>query len=209
MAELHTKRLQELARFAQKFKTPHDIQQFLNSLSYPSHKICQSPWYVMKNRQSHCAEGAYFAAAVFALTGSRPLVVDLLAENDDDHLIVPFRRNGRWGAVAKSNTTLLRYREPVYRTLRELVMSYFDFYFNTRGFKSLRSYTRPVNVNRIGGKNWMTSDNDLNFIGERLTALPHIPLIDKNMRASLALADSDLVSDCFLGANEEGLFKPR
>ncbi len=162
----------------------------------------------MQERCAHCAEGAYFAAAVFALQGGRPLVVDLLAENDDDHLIAPFRVGGYWGAVAKSNTTVLRYREPVYRTLQELVMSYFDFYFNTSGFKSLRAYSRPVNLNRIGGKWWMTSDDDLNFIGEKLSTLPHIPIVDETMLKHLSPADKDLVQACFLGANEQGLFKP-
>jgi len=139
----------------------------------------------------------------------RPVVVDLLAENDDDHIIAPFRVNGLWGAVAKSNTTVLRYREPVYKNLRELVMSYFDMYFNTVGFKSLRGYSRPVSLTRLGGKHWITADDDLNFIGDRLTALPHIPLIDKKMRANLAPTDDDLVKACFLNSNEAGLFKPR
>jgi hypothetical protein len=206
---LHEQRLNELKHFARRFRTPHDIQVFLNETPYSSHKLCLSPWRVMEERQAHCAEGAYFAAAIFSFMGMRPLVVDLLAENDDDHIIAPFRVNGYWGAVAKSNTTVLRYREPVYKTLRELVMSYFDMYFNTVGFKSLRGYSRPVSLSRLGGKNWMTSDDDLNFIGDRLTALPHIPLIDKKMRANLAPTDDDLMKACFLNSNEAGLFKPR
>jgi len=205
----HARRLDELRRFARRFRSPHEIQRFLNELPYPSHKVCLSPWRVMKERRAHCAEGAYFAAALFALRGGRPLVVDLLAENDDDHILAPFRVGGYWGAVAKSNTTVLRYREPVYRNLRELVMSYFDLYFNTNGVKSLRGYSRPVSLDRLVGKDWLTSDDDLNFIGDRLTALPHIPLIDKKMRAGLAPADDDLLKACFLNSNEAGLFKPR
>lgn len=205
----HRERINEFERFAKRFRSPHDIQVFLNETPYSSHKTCLSPWRVMRERQAHCAEGAYFAAAVFSLRGRQPLVVDLLAENDDDHIIAPFRVGGYWGAVAKSNTTVLRYREPVYKNLRELVMSYFDMYFNTNGVKSLRGYSRPVSLARLGGKNWMTSYDDLNFIGDRLTALKHTPLVDKKMRVNLAPTDDDLVKACFLNSNEAGLFKPR
>ncbi len=205
----HAARRQELTALAQRLRSPHDIQRLLNNLPYSTHHICLSPWRVLKEQSAHCAEGAYLAAALLALQGGTPLVVDLLAENDDDHLIAPFRVGRYWGAVAKSNTTMLRYREPVYRSLRELVMSYFDGYFNTDGFKSLRAYSSPVNLDQIGAPDWMTTDDDLDFIGDRITALPHIPLIDDTMRDRLSPADPDLVKACFLGAREEGLFKPR
>ncbi len=206
---MHTQRREELARFAAGFRSPHDIQRFLNETPYSTHKVCLSPWRVMTERRAHCAEGAYFAAAVLALRGERPVVVDLLAENDDDHIFVPFRVGRHWGAIAKSNTTMLRYREPVYRTLRELVMSYFEMYFNTEGMKSLRAYSRPVDLAAIARLDWMTTDDDLNDVGDRLTAKRHLPVLDEEMRARLAPADDDLVRACFLSADEEGLFRPR
>lgn len=205
----HAARRRDLEELARRLTSPHDIQRLLNNLPYSTHDLCLSPWRVLKEQSAHCAEGAYLAAAIFSLQGGQPLVVDLLAENDDDHLIAPFRIDGRWGAVAKSNTTMLRYREPVYENLRELVMSYFDCYFNTNGFKSLRAYSESVNLDEIDGPDWMTSDDDLNFIGERITAMPHHAIVDEKMRSRLSPADPDLVKACFLGSREEGLFKPR
>lgn len=199
----------ELAEFAKQFKNPNDIQVFLNSIPYSTHKICQSPYFVMKRKSAHCAEGAYFAAAVLKFMGYEPQVVDLSAENDDDHVIAVFKKDGLWGAVAKSNTTVLRYREPVYRTIRELVMSYFEMYFNTLGDKSLTGYSLPVNMKKFDKINWMTSDENLDApIGDALTAARHFPLVPENIRKKLHKADPDLVKACFMTSDPEGLFKP-
>ena len=127
------------------FRTPSEIQQFLNKLKYRIEGGARSPLIVEKTRLANCFDGAVYAAAALETLGHPPLIVDLVAKNDDDHVIAVYRCGG-WGAVAKSNTTLLRSRAPVYRSLRELVMSYFDSYFNTHGHKSLRSYSAPVNL---------------------------------------------------------------
>lgn len=207
--EMTQTRLKELADFSKKLKDPNDIQIFLNSIPYSTHKICQSPYFVMKNRTAHCAEGAYFAAAVLEFMGFKPLVVDLSAENDDDHVIAVFKVDGLWGAVAKSNTTVLRYREPVYRTIRELAMSYFEMYFNTLGDKSLTGYTLPINMNKFSKLNWLLSDENLDApIGDVLTAAKHFPLVSEKIRKKLHKADPDLVKACFMTADPEGLFKP-
>jgi hypothetical protein len=191
------------------FKTPIAIQLFINNLPYNSKPTALSPRCVYEQRTAHCFEGAMFAAAALHLMGYPPLIVDMEAENDDDHVIAVFKENNRWGAIAKSNTTLLRFREPVYGSLRELVMSYFEMYFNTEGFKSLRTYSRPVNLARFDNRNWMTTNEDLEYIGDYLYKIPHMKILSNSEIKKLQRADKDIMKACFLGSNAAGLFKPR
>lgn len=190
------------------FKKPIDIQLFLNTVGYNPEYITRSPKMVLKHRLANCFEGALFAAAALRFLGYKPLIVDMMAVNDDDHVIAVFKKNNLWGAVAKSNTTLLRFREPVYRTIRELVMSYFDFYFNTLGEKSLRSYSNPINLTKFDKNNWMTTENDLEFIGDYLFEVRHNEIYPKSSRP-LNFADKEVVNLCFSGAVTEGLFVPK
>lgn len=194
--------------FIGQFRSPYHIQQFLDSVPYNPNAECRSPRKVIAEQKAHCFEGALFAAAMLREIGFKPLILDMMAENDDDHVIAVFRVRGLWGAIAKSNTTALRYREPVYRTIRELVMSYFDFYFNTLGDKSLRSYSRPVDLSRFDSKNWSQTDGDLEYIGDYLTVIWHYPLLDSESIRSLQRVDQKLMDAVFLGADETGLFKP-
>ncbi len=143
------------------------------------------------------------------MLGHKPLIVDMIAENDDDHVIALFKENGCYGAVAKSNTTLLRFREPVYRTLRELVMSYFDFYFNILGEKTLLSYSNPVDLSKFDKQNWMTTDENLDFIGDHLNNVKHNEILSVKRLRGLSRADSDLINLCFDGAVADGVFKPK
>ncbi len=195
--------------FAKHFKKPIDIQIFLNGLLYNSEYVTNSPKNVFLKQRANCFEGALFAAATLRAIGHKPLIVDIVAENDDDHVIAIYKRNNCFGAVAKSNTTVLRFREPVYRSLRELIMSYFDFYFNTIGEKSLRSYSNPVNLSRFDKYGWMTSDNDLEFIGDYLYTIKHNKIVSSNSLSSLNTADADLINLCFSGSIEDGLFRPK
>lgn len=190
------------------FRRPHDIQLFLNSIRYKSEAGTISPLEVARRKEANCFEGALFAASALRQLGHKPLIVDMIAVNDDDHVIALFRQNGLYGAVAKSNTTLLRFREPVYRTLRELVMSYFDFYFNTKGQKSLRSYSNPVDLTKFDRDDWMTTRESLDYIGDYLNTIKHHEIVDARYRRALSYAEDDLIEVCFSGANEEGLFKP-
>lgn len=190
------------------FRKPYHIQQFLDLVPYNPNAECRSPRLVIADQKAHCFEGALFAAAMLRELGYKPLIIDMMAENDDDHVIAVFKIRDCWGAIAKSNTTALRYREPVYRSIRELVMSYFDFYFNTLGDKSLRSYSRPVNLARFDRKNWSQSDDDLEYIGNYLTGIIHYPVLDARSVSQLQRADQKLMDAVFLGANENGLFKP-
>ena len=191
------------------FRTPMDIQRYLNRLSYNRAPTSFAPRRVITEALAHCFEGALFAAAALRWMGHRPLIIDLVAENDDDHVIAAFRRHGGWGAIAKSNTTVLRFREPIYRTLRELVLSYFDMYFNTRGEKTLRSFSRPVDLSRFDAMGWMESKEEVDYISDYLYQIPHRPLLSPAMRRALEKTDPALQRAGFLDANVSGLYKPK
>ncbi len=189
------------------FRSPAEIQSFLNRLKYRREGGARSPVVVEKTRQANCFDGAVYAAAALEQLGYRPLILDLVAEDDDDHVIAVYRGRG-WGAIAKSNTTLLRGREPVYRSLRELVMSYFDLYFNTAGYRSLRSYSAPVDLRRFDALEWRTSPEPLDPIEEWLFRVRHYSLLTAAMKRTLARAERDLVQACFLNSDPKGLFRP-
>lgn len=155
------------------------MQKYLDALKYnlePDGDTLRSPRRVMRDLTAHCAEGAVFAAAAFRVHGRPPLLVDLEAERDDDHVLAPFRDRALWGAVGTSKFAGLRFRAPVYRTLRELVMSYFDDYYNWAGERTLRAYSRPISLTRFDPIGWMTSEDDVWPIVETLAAAPHVPI---------------------------------
>src|SRR2546421_8770956 len=129
-------------------KTPAGVQSFLDSLPYHLADTAWSPRTVLREQTAHCLEGAIFAAAALRVLGFPPLILDLEADQDTDHVLAVFKLRGHWGAIAKSNFAGCRYREPVYRTLRELALSYFNIYFNLRGERTLRRYSRLVNLAR-------------------------------------------------------------
>jgi hypothetical protein len=187
---------------------PDKIQGFLDSIDYNPNYECRSPRWVLKKRAAHCFEGALFAAAALNFIGYKPLIVDMKAYNDDDHVIAVFNKDEHWGAVAKSNFTTLRYREPVYRSLRELIMSYFDFYFNIVGDKSLRSYSVPLDLTVYNIQNWATTDEDLEYIGDKLVKIRHYPVVNERMIKNLNKASEISLKAGMLGSNAEGLFKP-
>lgn len=188
---------------------PDRIQAFLDSLDYNPNYECRSPRWVIKKRSAHCFEGALFAAAALQYIGYKPLIVDMKAVKDDDHVIAVFKFDNHWGAVAKSNFTSLRFREPVYRSLRELIMSYFDFFFNIYGYKSLRSYSLPFDLTHFDHRKWQTTDEDLEYIGDKIESLHHFPLATKKMIRNLSTASETMMKAGMLGSNEAGLFKPK
>jgi len=188
--------------------SPWKVQQFLDSIEYNPNSESRSPRLVLETGRAHCFEGALFAAACLRNMGHPPLLVDLRAVNDDDHVIAVFRERGLWGAVAKSNFTTLRYREPVYRSLRELSMSYFDLYFNTLGEKTLRAYSRPLDLSRYDGDDWMTAVSSLEYIGDELDRIIHYPLVDDVSISALSPASPILLESGLLGSKPEGLFRP-
>ena len=159
------------------FKNPYGIQRFLDDMPYHLADTAWSPRFVLRENTAHCFEGAMLAAAALRANGYPPLILDLEAEKDTDHVIAIFRVNGHWGAVAKSNYTGCRYREPVYRTLRELALSYFEGYFNLRRERSLRTFSRPVNMMRFDHLHWMTTDKPIWFVAEYLLTIHHYRLL--------------------------------
>ncbi len=180
-----------------RLSTPEKIQGFLDKLKYnkePHGPTCYSPRQVLRLRSAHCMEGALFAAAALRVLGYPPLLVDLEAVRDDDHVLAVFRRLGHWGALAKSNYAGLRYREPVYRTLRELVMSYFEHYFNPSGEKTLRRYSRPLNLKQFDRIGWMTSEEDVWAIPEHLLTIHHTSLLTSGQERSLGRVDERLMA---------------
>ena len=194
--------------FFRKFKKPYDIQLFLNEIPYDAAPGTSSPRVIINERKANCFEGSLFGAAALRMLGHEPLIVDMIGYNDDDHVVAVFKVDKCYGAVAKSNTTVLRYREPVYRTLRELVMSYFDFYFNTLGEKTLRSYSNPVNLSKFDKRNWMTTEENLDFIGDYLNEITHTKILTSKQIHNLSPVDENLVGLCFNGAVEDGVYKP-
>lgn len=172
--------------------TPEKVQAYLDRLTYntePDGDTVRSPRRVMRDRTAHCAEGAFLAAAAFRMHGRPPLLVDLEAVRDDDHVLAVYRERGLWGAVATSKFAGLRYRTPVYRTVRELVMSYFEHYYNWDGERTLRAYSRPVSLARFDRIGWMTAEEDLWPVVEHLAVIPHTRLIPAPAARRLAKLD--------------------
>ncbi len=196
-------------RLFEKLSTPRKIQDYLNAIAYDADYATSSPRYVIRESKANCFEGALFAAAALRWLGHRPLLVDIRSWNDDDHVLAVFKERGHWGAIAKSNFTVLRFREPVYRSVRELVMSYFDVYFNSIGQKTMRSYSLPLNLSQFDERAWMTTEEDLAYIGDKLDAIKHIPVLTPAMIRSLSPADKDLVKAGLLGSKKSGLFRPK
>src|SRR5204863_4838923 len=180
-------------------KTPAGVQRFLEEMPYHLAGTAWSPRRVLREETAHCLEGAIFAAAALEVLGFPPLILDLEAEQDTDHVLAVFKMHGHWGAVAKSNFTGCRYREPVHRTLRELAMTYFNVYFNLRGERTLRRYSRPVNLARFDRLNWMATQKPIWFIAEYLCEIPHIPLLAPAMKKRLTRVDSRTIKGEMVG----------
>ncbi|MBM3311561.1 MAG: hypothetical protein FJY80_08645 [Candidatus Aminicenantes bacterium] len=197
------------AALLRKLDEPVKVQKFLNRMAYDPEPGTSSPRRVMRERRANCFEGALFAAAALRFHGRPPLLVDIRSHNDDDHVLAVFRQNGAWGCVAKSNYTVLRFREPVYRTSRELMASFFDVYFNPLGEKTLRDYSVPFDLRRFDGRGWMTDEEDISWVGDALDRARHYKFLTRAQLRGLERADPDLVRAGLLGSDPKGLFKPR
>jgi hypothetical protein len=170
-------------------KTPVRIQKFLDALTYQYGDTAWSPQRALRERKGHCLEGALLAAAALRLNGYPPLLMDLEAVRDDDHVLAIYREGGLWGSVAKSNFAGLRSRSPIYRTLRELAISYFEHYYNLRGEHTLRAYSVPVNLARLDSRHWMTSEEDVWCVPELLIAARHYPIVPGKVARALPRLD--------------------
>jgi len=176
-----------------RLNTPAKVQDFLETIPANFEKggeTCLSPRRVLREWRAHCMEGAMLAAVALRVQGFKPLVIDLKSNpQDDDHVVAVFKLRGCWGAISKTNHAVLRYREPIYRSLRELVMSYWHEYFTNDGVKTLRSYSRPLNLARFDKKSWMISEQDLWYIPSFLDKMPHVSILTPVMIKNLRLAD--------------------
>jgi len=170
-------------------KTPVRIQKFVDALEYQYADTAGSPRRVLRERKGHCLEGALLAVAALRVNGQPPLLMDLEAVRDDDHVIALYRERGLWGGIAKSNYAGLRFRAPVYRTLRELALSYFESYYNLRGERTLRAYAGPVNLARLDKCGWMTSEEDVWCVAEALVAARHYELFPHKVARELPRLD--------------------
>lgn len=158
-------------------KTPYLIQKYLEDAPYHHAGTAWSPRVVLREHTAHCLEGAIFAAAALRVNGFKPLLWDLEAVRDTDHVLAIYQYDGHWGSIAKSNFAGLRFREPVYRSLRELAMSYFDNYYNLLGERTLRAFSRPVDLSRFDHLEWMTTEKPVWFIAEHLCHISHTRLV--------------------------------
>ncbi len=194
---------EEMALLKQ-LSTPEKVQNFLDeNVRYnkePEGATLRSPRRVLRDRVAHCIEGALFAAAALRMHGYPPLILDMEAVRDDDHIIALFKRHAHWGAVGKSNYSGLRFREPIHRTLRELVMTYFEHYYNPEGEKTLRSFSRSVNLARFDGLGWMIQERELWEISDYLYAIPHRTLLEPPMIRGLRRVDKRLYEAGLHGA---------
>lgn len=178
------------AGFMRRLTPPWRIQKYLDGIDYDiAGKSCRSPRRVLRERKAQCLDGALFAAACLRLQGHPPLLVDLEAVRDDDHVLAVFRRNGRWGAIGRSNFSGLRFREPVYRTIRELALSYFESYFNLRREKTLRRYSGTFSMARFDRRGWMTDEEDLWYVGEALVPIRHYEILTPAMIRQMGPVD--------------------
>ncbi len=170
-------------------KTPEKIQNFLDALPYQYANTAWSPRRALRERKGHCLEGALLAAAALRVNGQPPVLMDLEAVNDDDHVVALYRERGLWGSIAKSNFAGLRFRSPIYRSLRELALSYFEHYYNLRGERTLRSYSTPVNLERLDSLQWMTSEKNVWCVPEYLIAARHYQLFPDKVVGALTRLD--------------------
>jgi hypothetical protein len=191
-------------------RTPALIQDFLDETIYPGGSENRSPVEVLRQRKAHCLDGGLFAVAALRRLGYPPLILDIQPDEgmDDDHVLALFRVNGCWGAVAKSNFSGLRFREPIYRTTRELVLSYFNDFFNMNRVKTLRFYSRVINLKRFDQLNWMTDFHGVDAVEAHLKIVKLIPLLTAQQVEQLSMLDRRSFEAGTLGTNPDGAFYP-
>jgi hypothetical protein len=174
-----------------RLRAPEQIQDFVSALPVnfePEGDTCLSVAEVLRQRRAHCIEGAFVAACALWMAGERPLLMDFQALDDDDHVVALFQHRGHWGAISKSNHIWLRWRDPIYRSLRELAMSYFHEYVNGAK-KTLHKYSRPFDLRREDPREWVTGAKDCFDLAGRLDDSPHFPLITRAQAKRLRRRD--------------------
>ena len=193
-----TARIEDLGLTAAEFAvlarldTPQKIQNFVHDLRQNFEvdgETCRPVREVLRTRRAHCIEGAMLAACAFWIHGEPPLILDMRAVQDFDHVVALYRRKGRWGAISKTNGIALRSRDPVYRTLRELAMSYFHEYTNRRDHKTLREYSLPYDLRRMDPAIWVSGTKNAWVVAERLDTLHHFKLVNGHHLSAVTRRD--------------------
>lgn len=190
----------------QRLSSPEKVQDLLDALPYRCADGHLSARAALRDTMAHCFDGSLLAAAALRRAGYEPALIDLCAIRDDDHMICSFRWRGKWGAVAKSNFPGLRFREPIYRTPRELVLSYFEFYFNMEGEKSLRRFSRPFALPDPSRVNWETDDSQGDAIVALITKAPHYSILDPGHERKLRPIDERFFKSQLVGVNRRGVY---
>lgn len=201
----------DLVEILNRFKSPVDVQAYLDATPYSPEERNRCAVNVVRDRLAHCLDGGLFAALGLRWLGYPPVIIDLQPEPgmDDDHVLAIYTVSGLVGALAKSNFTGLRSREPVYRSVRELVMSYFENYFNVDGIKTLRFYTVPLDLATLDSYDWMGSDAGVDEIERRLKVLRKTPILPGGAAKQIARTDDLSYKAGMLVANTKGLYKPK
>ncbi len=199
----------EEKRVLEPLTSPRLVQDFLDGTQYSSDPMYRSPRAVMRDRKAHCVDGALFAAAAMRFHGYEPLIMELAAVRDDDHFLAVYHRQGFIGCVAKSNFVGLRFREPLHKTYRELALSYFEPYYNLEAEKSLRGYSKTINLRSLDWTNWPVSDDLIESeVVEAVAKAPHVTLLAPWQEEGLSMVDKRFYDAGMMGANHEGLYDP-
>ena len=194
-------------QYLKNLKTPFGIQRCLETYRYRAESVYCCPRQVMREKRAHCFDGALFAAAALRVLGHPPLIIDLRsAENDDDHVLAVFKHRGCWGAIGKSNYVCLAWREPIYRNLRELSISYFEMYFNLAREKTLREYSVPLDLSRYDKQFWTFRNDSLAAIAEDLDDGKHFDLLSKTQVRELQKTDVRTFKAGTLGTDKKGCY---
>lgn len=174
-------------RVLDRLSTPRAIQDYLDTVPINFEETGEtilSPQQVLRQKRAHCIEGALFAAASLAYHGRAPLLLDLQTmQMDDDHVVALYKQQGLWGAISKTNHYMLRWRDPVYRSVRELAMSFFHEYFLNSGMKTLLAYSRPFDLRRYAPERWVAVQEKLDWLAEDLDGSPHFPIVPESHRS--------------------------
>ena len=177
-----------------KLINPQKIQDYLDTLpiNFEMHgETCMSPRVALRAKKTHCIEGALIAAAALAYHGQKPLLMDFQTlPDDEDHVVTLFKQNGFWGAISKTNHAIVRWRDPIYKTPRELALSYFHEYLMWDGRKSLRGYSKPFDLRKFAPERWITSEKSLVWLADLLDESKHFPIIPKKNQSNLRNASA-------------------
>ncbi len=167
-----------------RLKSAQIIQTFIDKLP-PNYELdgdtTMSPRRVLKTRTAHCSEAAILAVAAFIYHGKPAWLMDIQAlPSDQDHVVTLFQERGLWGAISKTNHAVLRWRDPIYKSARELAMSYAHEYCLPGGKKSMLAFSRPFSLTRYAPQRWLTASEDLDWLLEDLDDSPHLPVAPRH-----------------------------